>query len=126
MELRFPGNIYWKKMAREALLSVKEWDFYNEKFQPMGKFIGDVNNGVDIDVELVKAKQWLFVQNKKEGGKTYIGESLWTCNCKDDFIRSKLHLFCEKCGTNAVFSPKRLPYISEILQWESFIVNCEE
>lgn len=58
----------------------------------------------DVDNAVIRERKWIFtLVNKKDFINNdlplFIGTSLWVCNCKKDFIRTKFHTKCEKCGT---------------------------
>lgn len=76
----------------------------------------------DINFDKMKEKKWLLfdtdsaVESVKENPTypLYVGSSMWTCNCKQNFIHTQFRAECDKCGTGIRWSTQKTKMLREL------------
>lgn len=90
---------------------------------PLGTLVVNLKlDTPDFDFEKIKEKGWkmLDTDSKVESVKDkqvfplYLGSSLWTCQCKQDFIHTQFKSKCDKCGTEIRWSTQKTKMVKEL------------
>lgn len=124
----FPGNIFWRAKAREVLNNLVVVRMFDRHYMLIGDVVSP-NDPSELPWNLIEAKQISIFESDKKPSEIksgYISPSLWTCNCEQNFIRSKLCTSCLRCGTTLGNQTNRLKPINEILKWENFTIDAAQ
>ena len=125
---KFPGIIFWRNRAREVLSNLVVLKLFDKNLIPIGELVTP-KELQSIPWNIIYAKAITVIGTDKNPIKAtsgYMSKDLWTCGCSDKFIRSKLFPTCLKCSTELKTSEHRLKPISELLDWENFIIDATE
>lgn len=90
---------------------------------PLGILIANTKlDTSDFDFKQMKEKNWKMlstdsaVETVKDDNAfpLYLGSSLWTCECSEDFIHTQFKSKCSKCGTEVRWNTQKTRMIKEL------------
>jgi len=87
------------------------------------------NPVVDFEFQLLQSLQWKVIDilplysEYKEYDQVYITDSIWGCDCEENFIKTNLVAKCCKCGATIINPNNRLLKYLEVNNYDNVLVG---